>query len=53
VKTIALKEGTYAELAALKAELKFKSFDDVVKFLLSSGRGRDIKPRLHNGPREV
>jgi predicted CopG family antitoxin len=38
VKTVALKEDTYAELAALKAELKFKSFDDVVKFLLSACR---------------
>jgi predicted CopG family antitoxin len=38
VKTIALKEDTYEELAALKAALRFKSFDDVVKLLLSSCR---------------
>jgi len=39
VKTVALKEDTYAELAALKAALGFKSFDDVVRFLLSCRRG--------------
>ncbi len=38
MKTIALKEDTYAELAALKAALNFKSFDDVVRFMLSSCR---------------
>ena len=39
VKTVALKEDTYAELAVLKAALGFKSFDDVVRFLLSCRRG--------------
>jgi predicted CopG family antitoxin len=38
VKTVALKEDTYTELAALKAALNFKSFDDVVRFLLSTCR---------------
>ena len=38
MKTVALREDTYAELASLKAALKFKSFDDVVRFLLSSCR---------------
>ena len=38
MKTVALKEDTYAELAALKASLGFKSFDDVVRFLLSRCR---------------
>lgn len=39
MKTVALKEDTYAELAVLKAALGFKSFDDVVRFLLSCRRG--------------
>jgi predicted CopG family antitoxin len=38
VKTVALKEDTYAELVALKTSLNFKSFDDVVRFLLSTCR---------------
>jgi len=38
VKTVALKEDTYAELAALRAAFNFKSFDDVVRFLLSACR---------------
>jgi hypothetical protein len=38
VKTVALKDDTYAELAALKAALNFRSFDDVVKHLLSACR---------------
>lgn len=40
MKTVAIKEDTYAELAALKQRLSFKSFDDVVRFLLSSCRGQ-------------
>ena len=39
MKTVALKEDTYAELAALKSALNFRSFDDVVRFLLSCRRG--------------
>jgi predicted CopG family antitoxin len=38
MKTVALREDTYAELAALKAALGFRSFDDVVRFLLSAYR---------------
>lgn len=38
VKTLAVKDDTYAELAALKAALHFKSFDDVLRFLLTACR---------------
>ena len=38
MKTVSLKEDTYAELAALKAALNFKSFDDVVRLLLATYR---------------
>jgi len=38
LQTIALKPDTYRELAELKAKYRFKSFDDVVKLLLSCGR---------------
>jgi len=33
--TVALKPETYRELAELKARYRFKSFDDVVKLLLT------------------
>jgi predicted CopG family antitoxin len=36
--TVALKPETYKELAELKSRYKFRSFDDVVKLLLSCER---------------